>query len=273
MSDMQPHDEALVNMHKTFLEALRHREQEILRFVALLGTALGGFVWILGAEAFREPARFTAGTYGVLLGLGVGACYGLALGYNYRYLTLQLAKLESRANLGLKRSILRHWPREPEQFERKSRWGVIPWCTPPGIIKVFWIGFLVSILGVTVAASVAKEEIVWTRPDETAATQPASDAGSAPTKAARQASSPRAKEDAGKRRERWMPLLRPIPHLGIACFLFAVLGPIHVGRKMLKACTEEDPREWLDSGTGQEGDENAGQTEQQPDAEPPQDNG
>lgn len=35
---------AVENMHKTFLEALRHREQEILRFIVILAPALGGSI-------------------------------------------------------------------------------------------------------------------------------------------------------------------------------------------------------------------------------------
>ena len=228
---MKPRDEALVNMHKAFLDALRHREQEILRFVAILGTALGGFVWILGEEGMKEPARFVVGTYGVLLVLVVGASYALALGYNYRYLTLQLAKLEAVANLRLKKSVLRHWPREPEEFEAKCRWGVIPWCTPPGIIKVFWVAFLVSILWVSVAASVARDDLSSAGVRGAPATRQATDTASVT-------------HDEPERRENWMRLLCPVPYVGTACFLFALLGPIHVGKKMLIACAKEDPNEW-----------------------------
>jgi len=240
---MDRHSHALVNMHKASLEALRHREQEILRFVALLGTALGAFVWILGAESLREPARFAAGTYGALLVLVVGASYALALGYNYRYLTLQLAKLELGKHLGLEDAVLAHWPRKIEEFEPRCRWGVVPWCTPPGIIKVFWIAFVVSILGVTVAASFAQDEIVWERP-RPAFTGPAGRSGSAPAKPTSQADSAEMAKDAAERRDRWTPLLRPVPYVGVACFLFSLLGPVHVGRKMLKACEAEPPEAW-----------------------------
>jgi len=42
-----PQRAMLENMHKTFLEALRHREQEILRYIAILAPALAGFIWLL----------------------------------------------------------------------------------------------------------------------------------------------------------------------------------------------------------------------------------
>lgn len=34
-------------IHKLLLEALRYREQEIFRYLAIPGPALGGFVWLL----------------------------------------------------------------------------------------------------------------------------------------------------------------------------------------------------------------------------------
>jgi len=224
------HYEALVNMHQTFLDALRHREQDILRFVAILGTALGGFIWLLGVEGMKEPARFVVGTYGVLLVLVVGAFYALALGYNYRYLILQVAKLESDANLGVRKSVLSYWSRKPEDFIPRCRWGIIPWSTPPGIIKVFWIAFLLSILGVTTAASVVQKDPFLADTKQTQAGQPAR------TAAAEQA--------VRENHEMWMLRLSPVPYVGAACFLFALFGPIHVGRKMLIACEKEDPEEW-----------------------------
>lgn len=213
------HYEALVNMHGAFLEALRHREQDIIRFVAILGTALASFVWILGQKEMQEPAPFVAGTYGILLVLVVGAFYTLALGYNYRYLTLQLAKLESEANLKLRSSVLHQWPREPKDFEKRCRWGVIPWSTPPGIIKVFWIAFILSILLVVVAGTVAQYKIL---PVHASCTQP-SDSGI---------------------REAWTALARPFPWVGAACLLISLLGPVHVGYKMLRACEGEPSEEW-----------------------------
>lgn len=224
--------QTLVNMHNAFHEALRHREQDIIRFVAILATALGGFVLILGKENLREPARFVAGAYGVLLILVVGAFYALALGYNYRYLTLQLSKLGSEACLDIEKFLLSHWPKDIEQFRRRCHCGIIPWCTPPGIIKVFWVAFVVSILGVTVVVSVAKNDIVWS---ETTSTQP--------TNLQSPAQGQPAKPDS---RATWTPLLRPIPYVGGVCFLLSLLGPIHVGWKMLRACDKENPMDWRD---------------------------
>jgi hypothetical protein len=142
--------EALQSMHKLFLEALRHREQEIIRYLAILGPALGGFIWLLHSGS-GNVGLFTVGTMGVLLLLCLGALYSLALGYNYRYITLELAKLE--AVLGIRDAVLVGWPRTKNDFlnRYKTYWS-IPWCTPPEIIKIFWIAFVLGIAGVTVTA-------------------------------------------------------------------------------------------------------------------------
>lgn len=145
---------AVENMHNTFLEALRHREQEILRFIAILAPALGGFLWLLkevDLKSEKGPFIFTIGTLGVLFLLGVGAVYSVALGYNFRYVTFQLAKLELPFCLNIEDFILDKWPRRLNGFKIYI-FKFIPWCTPPEIIKVFWLAFVIAILGVTVIA-------------------------------------------------------------------------------------------------------------------------
>jgi hypothetical protein len=137
---------ALHIMQRELLEALRHREQEILRYLALLLTAVGGFLWLMTGERKDNPLVFFVGTMGVVLLLFLGALYALALGYNYRYLTLQLAKLESRLKIG--DAILVGWPRNKAAFSK--RYGKR--CYPPGIIKIFWAAFVTGIPVVTVIA-------------------------------------------------------------------------------------------------------------------------
>jgi hypothetical protein len=138
---------ALKNMHSLFLQALRHREQEIFRYLAILGPALGGFLWLLQRDVGERI--FVVGTLSVISLLLLGALYSLALGYNYRYVTFELAKLESI--LKIKDAMLVSWPRAPKHFlERYKLFCCIPWCTPPEIIKVFWGAFLLGIVGVIV---------------------------------------------------------------------------------------------------------------------------
>lgn len=109
--------------------------------------------------------------------------YSLALGYNYRYITLQIAKLENK--LDIKNFMLEGWPRSRRQFLARYRsscsiprfiryWvfrslpkrsyyrliGWIPWCTPPEIIKVFWWAFLIGIFGVMTSACLVKPSVL-----------------------------------------------------------------------------------------------------------------
>lgn len=147
---------ALETTHKLLFEALRHREQEVVRYLAILGPALGGFVWLLHAGTDNKSV-FTVGTMGVLLLLLLGAVYSLALGYNYRYIVFQLAKFE--VVMGIRDAMLVGWPRSKQDFlDRYQLCCCIPWCTPPEVIKVFWLAFLAGILGVSIT--------VWTyKPD------------------------------------------------------------------------------------------------------------
>jgi len=148
----------LQDNHKLFLEALRHREQEILQFLAILVPALGGFGWLLRLDCRQAcPSNFVifpAGTIGILLLLLLGAVYSLALGYNFRVITLQQAKLEKC--MGITHATLKRWPRTPEEFINRYKCCChIPWCTPPEIIKFFWMAFILGIIGVTLTASLS----------------------------------------------------------------------------------------------------------------------
>ena len=139
------------SVYNTLLEALRHREQEILRFIAILVPALGGFVWLLKQSLTNEYESyvFIVGTLGIQLFLLLGAVYSLALGYNFRQITFQLAKLESEPCLDISQYMLNGWPRRPEIFAK--RYG--KYCTPPEIIKVFWLAFIMVIIGITITVT------------------------------------------------------------------------------------------------------------------------
>ena len=142
---------AIENMHKTFLEALRHREQEILKYIALLAPVLAGFIWLLKVDLSSEngPFIFTAGTLGVLFLLTVGAFYSLALGYNFRYVTLQLAKMESDYCLNIKKFILESWLRTAKQWEDEYEKRK---CLPPEIINVFFWSFIIATFLIAIMA-------------------------------------------------------------------------------------------------------------------------
>lgn len=145
----------LRGMHAELLKSLRRREQEIFSYLAILVPALTGFFLLLTSN---NVSLFLIGSMGVILLLLLGSLYSLALGYNYRYITLQLAKIERW--LSADHGLLEGWPKAPDQFRvRYSLWGIIPWCTPPAIIQVFWYAFLVGIIGVTAAASFSRPGI------------------------------------------------------------------------------------------------------------------
>jgi len=144
----------LEQMHSALLDALRHREQEIFSYLAILVPALGGFMWLLlhlhSAGADKPDVNdddFFVGTLGVLMLLFLGAAYSLTLGYNFRYVTLQLAKIEH--HLKAVNAILRGWPRSPADFKSRYRLLGVPWCAPPEMIRVFWVSFLAGIVGVS----------------------------------------------------------------------------------------------------------------------------
>ncbi len=141
-------------MHGALLEALRHREQEIFSYLAILVPTLGGFLWLLlhrSASVGSGDLVLFAGTLGTLLLFFLGVGYSLTLGYNFRYVTFQLAKIEH--HLEVEKVILQGWPRSPQAFKARYRlWG-FTYCAPPEMIKIFWIAFLIGMLWVIVVYS------------------------------------------------------------------------------------------------------------------------
>lgn len=142
--------QAMLDIHKLFLEALRHREQEIFRYLAILVPALGGFFWLTTQNV--NDRVFISGTAGVVGLLLLGSIYSLSLGYNYRCICLALFKLQKR--LGIQETMLAKWPKTYDEFIRKYG----SWLTPPEMIKVFWYGFLGGIVLVTTTACIVKSD-------------------------------------------------------------------------------------------------------------------
>jgi hypothetical protein len=205
-SDIQ----ALRNMQQQFLEALRHREQEVFRYLVIIGPALGGFVWMLSKYDAKPPEidvrTLCIGSLGLVLLLLLGTWYCASLGYNYRYLTFQLMKIERELNLA---HTLLGWPRRPRDmmdrsklghylklFLRNKRSGLyrFPWCFPPGLIGVFWWAFVIGIVFLTTAAAcTVRESCCW---------------------------------------------VGTTIGVGIGCLVVALLGPILHGRKFRRFCLE-----------------------------------
>ena len=143
-------ESALTNLHKLLLEALRQREQEILDHVSILIPALGGFSWLLeksSGSSSLHTLEFASIATGIILLFLAGALYTLALGFNYRYILFQIAKLESC--LQIVGFILKAWPRDPQAFKNKHSLCGMPWCAPPEIIRIWWFANLGGIIFVT----------------------------------------------------------------------------------------------------------------------------
>jgi len=154
--------------HQLFLEALRHREQEVLKYLVIIGPALGGFVWLMSKYPKEiDIWAFCFGSDGLMSTLLLGACYCIALGYNYRVLTFQIAKEEK--NMGVSGTVLSAWPSERNDWIERTKlghyFGVLrryrdskvfdwPWCFPPELICVFWYAFVIGIIYLTVATCI-----------------------------------------------------------------------------------------------------------------------
>ena len=168
-------EQALLDMNKLFLEALRHREQEIIRYLVIIGPALGGFVWML-SRYYDHPQNFgpealAIGSVGLILLLLLGAWYCMALGYNYRSVVLQLTKTEDA--LDVSSVVLKAWPGSPEDVIKSTKLGSVrfvrvilrlkensfcynlPFMLPPEVICVFWVACVAGIGYLTISTCLA----------------------------------------------------------------------------------------------------------------------
>lgn len=152
--DKDLRNQAMLQTHDLLLQALRHREQDVLRFLAILGPALAGVVYLHSPKILGDNSNLMSYVLGIYAALGVliiSCVYTIALGYNYRYLTLQLAKLESKKCLGIDAGILNAWPRSAHRFVEKYRiFGCIPCCIPPGNINVFYWASIMAIIALII---------------------------------------------------------------------------------------------------------------------------
>jgi hypothetical protein len=148
------HHDALTEMLSQYLQALRQREREVVQYVAILLPALGGFLWLIKdhSAAYMTDTAYVVGSVSVLFLFLVGAVYSRALGYSYRCVVMQLAKLRSRLNLS--EYVIARWPRRPEDFEKR--------LGPPEIVNVFWLAFMVALVGVVSGVIVVRPTCaVW----------------------------------------------------------------------------------------------------------------
>jgi hypothetical protein len=174
---MNLNEEVRSRRHQLFLEALRYREQEVFRYLVIMGPALGGFAWLLDRyrSHYIDITTFSLGTIGLVALLLLGACYCIALGYNYRYLTFQISKEED--DIGVSETVLKAWPRGVDRWSEWTNFGHyhellgklhpkladLAWCFPPGLIAVFWFAFMLGQVFLTVVAFLVSESawIAW----------------------------------------------------------------------------------------------------------------
>jgi hypothetical protein len=236
--------DALRNMHKAFLEALRHREQEILQYLAFVGPALAGFVWLMTLDYGKNAWVFVVGTLGIILLLFLGACYSLALGYNYRYLTLQMAKIESPLGLNIVEQILNRWPRRKADFDKYTYR-----CNPPNIIYTFWVACMVGILLITIlgVSAVAGQELsrlgTWPSSEVTVSVGGAPDHTDVRTEVREVV--PRG--HLAVRASLALGRVAVVGFAGLTCLLVAWLLPRRYGTKM-KDLLDKEPPEWKPGG-------------------------
>ena len=72
--ELQSH--LLRDFHSLMLQALRQREQDVIRYIAILAPAIGGYVWLL-TKYKSGGSEFVTGTIGVMFLLLTGAIYAV----------------------------------------------------------------------------------------------------------------------------------------------------------------------------------------------------
>ena len=157
-SDGKPRTSALVNAHQQMLVALRHREQEIIRFLVILVPTISGYFYLLynyfcTETCYLDNKMLLIGTLFVEFILAVGAVYTVTLGYNFRSILMQLKKFER--GLGIDNYTLLQWQETLIVGPKQS-------CIPPEIIKVFWWAFIIAFAGVGITSiTISQPSYFW----------------------------------------------------------------------------------------------------------------
>ncbi len=137
LHSIETRDEIAMKKNELYLRALRQREDDVVKFLGLLVPALVGYIWLLTKSSEVCEQTLFSGTVGVIFVLSVGAVFTVALGFNYRYITLQMAKID--VFYSVDKLVLKKWPRKPGDFK-------MIFCSPPEILKIYWISYLILIL-------------------------------------------------------------------------------------------------------------------------------
>ncbi|TET39242.1 MAG: hypothetical protein E3J72_00945 [Planctomycetota bacterium] len=133
----QPFDqeEILREFYKILLESMRTREQALLRFLALFGAPIAGYIWILvhhnqtKSDINISNAGLLAAALGTILIQILGAIYILALSYNFRSMQIACDKIEKEFNIVDK--MPKGWRLTRERI---GKWGLLDFA--PEMFKV-----------------------------------------------------------------------------------------------------------------------------------------
>lgn len=119
MSYTDSHYDRLASHHKVLLEAMRARENEIVKFLGIMLPAVGGLAYLFAKQREILPEAFIVGIIIVQFLFCWGMNYALVLSYNYRCLQAQIKILESAANIDA--AVLKKWQSFwlPAKFRRK----------------------------------------------------------------------------------------------------------------------------------------------------------
>lgn len=127
--------EMLNDWHKTLLDSMRKKEDDVLKFGIGLITAIGSLL-IATTKDVNSITIFVL-IHSSLFICFAGVYYSLALGYTYRMFQLQISRIQLSDN-GINNCLLPKWKKPIEQLKFFS--------IPPETISVFYWLFLIILV-------------------------------------------------------------------------------------------------------------------------------
>ena len=165
--------ENLRSFHNVLLENLHHHETDLLKFLGILLTSLGGFG--LALQRYLQDTQDTdkylplivlAVIISLML-LGWGIFFALALSYNHRYIQRVMSKFENRmcfyeSNLLPPRwNLDRRLKNKECRFGSKEFLGKFFWDIAPSIYRVHIVFFILGILAICFSTLFINRELTW----------------------------------------------------------------------------------------------------------------
>lgn len=155
--------ENIRSFHNILLENLHRHETNLLKFLGILLTSLGGFGLAIG-KYLEDPSKYIvlvnlAVIMSILL-LGWGTFFALALSYNHRYIQRVMSKFENRMCFYRSNLLPPRWDidkrlsknNREHKLGKKKFCGRFFWDIAPSIYRVHIIFFILGIFGICVFA-------------------------------------------------------------------------------------------------------------------------